>query len=414
MPVASLQQLPEEVQDLIFTEAAVDANIAIAADFKLTLKQLQAVLTVLAAVFTGNTVPVDLPAALAKLPLAGIDVRALALALAERRLWPLHHYLPGVDSLIERLGGKVPAEVAAPASAALSGQNQQLTARDFLDQKSEHRYALLTHRPLLDAAGQAVDPTIENWLKDFLRLMGPVMNDGLARSQYLVRSLNVRKLSNEETENLLNFLICYGDGTAARFHLEGTELTVKPLAAENTPDRPKQPTQAVVDIAEIASTYRDYVQNLQTIIANKAAGIEVEIAGQSRRLADILWNGLGLEDKDRIITALVLLAQKKMLVEVIASDLRINGIVRRSIGVRFGEQAKHRWQPDGSLASVILFLQLVLQEKLHFSSVQTAMIGQYISQLAGLDSAAYIDMMRGEFRLREVIFSGSAFIVEGK
>ncbi len=413
MTVTSLQQLPERLKDIIFAEGNADINAEIISQFALTPSQKESMFRLLVRLFTGQLAPIDLPSELAK----SIDIpdkRGLALALATKRLWPAHEFLSGVDTLIQRLGGQLPQGSSAVSGPESNSEGTIIaTAEEFLRQHSDNRALRLTSKPLDLGQGPVEDPTIDNWLKDFLRAMGPSMKDGLARSQYLIRSSNVKNLAPEEKDNVLNFISSYGEGTLARFSLDGNKVMVRSGSAEATVDQPKQPVTSTVDVARITDQYRVYSQDVISRNSSVMSGLEIEIGDQAGRLADIIWEALGVEDRDRVIAALVLAARRKQLATFISSDLRFIGIVRRFISVRFGDQAKSWWQPDGTLVSAALFFQLVLQDKLHYSPAETAMIANVICSEAGWEQVAYIDLTRAEFRLREVKLVAKNFVIEG-
>ena len=409
-----LQTLPEGFKDLIFNEGSVEINDSIARDFDLSGSSLRLILGVLLTIYTGEQKVIDLPAALSKLDLGSVDIRALTLAIATRKLWSMRQYLPGVDTLIQRLGGQLPqGSMSQPVAEAMSDGAIVATAEEFLKQQGDNRGLWLTSKPLDMGQGPVEDPTIDNWLKDFLRAMGPSMRDGLARSQYLIRSVNVKNLPSEEKANVLNFISSYGEGTLARFSIDGRRVTVRSGSVEAVADQPKQPSTSTVDVSRITDQYRAYGQDLMSRISASMSGIEIEIGDQVGRLADIIWEALGVEDKDRVIASLLLAARRKQLGTFISSDLRFIGIIRRFISVRFGEQAKSLWQPDSTLVSAVLFFQLILQDKLRYSPAETAMLADLICSEAGWEQAAYIDMTRAEFRLREVRLVAKRFVIEG-
>jgi hypothetical protein len=113
------------------------------------------------------------------------------------------------------------------------------------------------------------------------------------------------------------------------------------------------------------------------------------------------------------LVTLVLLAEKQYLPELLRTDQRYIGILRRYVNVRFGDRAKAVWQADWSAVNWTLFLQLLLQDKIQLQSAESAMAGEYLSQVMKLPTPpVYIDAAAGQWRWREVRYNDKRFILQ--
>ncbi len=412
--MSSFQKLPSEVQEIVFAPENSNINEAIIGSYGLTFSQAQQVLTVLAGVITGEIPVLEFHLVLAKLDLGNVDVAKMALDFAYLRLWPLHFYLGNIDRLIIRLGGKVPTQIVRRESEMQAENSVQTTVNDYLAGNSNRRNYLLTKEYIRNENGSLVEPSLQNWLKDYLYHVGAGQSDSLKRSEYLTRSPNVKALTEEEKHNLLNFLTSYGENEVAQFSLgEEQFVTVELLRQPSLETHKGAPSVSKVDVRDLIFEYVSYVSRFQTLVEQQSAALQVEIEGSSARLADIFWNALGLNERDRALTALALMAEKRLLEDTLRTDQRLSGIVRRYISVRFGERARVAWNPQTvNTVYYSLFFHLVLAEKLGLNPAEAAMTAHYLTQITDLkDKPTYIDLNLGYWRFREVKFDGTNFVL---
>jgi len=414
-----LSKLPDEVKDEVFLGNGSEQNHIIVEHFGIKESDFGNVLNILVSVIVKEIPVLDFPLALSKLNLQNIDSNALALAFAEKRLWPLQQYLGNVDVLIRRLGGQVPTtvpvlkphpiveeeteETVRPVPMPVKQQYEEMTVREYLAGSSQRREYKLTKDFIRDAEGNLVLPMVENWIKDYMHFAGAVMSDSLTRSEYLVKSANAKKLNESEKTNLLNFLTSYGEDKIMRFTVEEEMLAVTPLD-NPAGDLPKR--EVKVDLNEALAQYGQYIEQFESSLARERERVTVESGNLAVRLADILWNSLGLGESDRVLAALSLLATKQYLPQVLAEDQRFIGIVRRYINVRFGEQAKNTWLPKPiALEYWLVFFNLILVDKLRLPASQAACLAQYLLRLTGNnEKLIYLDLTSGQFRFREVMY----------
>src|SRR3989344_3849179 len=190
MSVEKLRGLPTAVKEIVYDDRNDDINGEIARVCNLSVGQLKLVLGVLIDVIAKVTPVLQFPVALAKLNLETVDVSKVALEFALRRLWPLQDWLGDVDALIRRLGGDIP-----PTKPTINLAKQQpgdyvqiIAAQDFLSQASKRRYYTLSSDHIRDDRGSLADPTIEQWLKEYLRFAGERPADSLSRSEFMVKN----------------------------------------------------------------------------------------------------------------------------------------------------------------------------------------------------------------------------------
>jgi|GEM_PF-1511267 len=422
MALLTLQTLPPEVQAVVFDDQNTDINGSIAVVYRLSPEQLTQVLQVLVSVITKEIPVLEFHVVLSKLQLQNVDVIKLALDFALLRLWPLQRYLGDVDRLIIRLGGKVPAVVPAivPIVAAqkisqeaeLIDQESDdlvLPVKDFLADNGLNKDLFLTTNYIHDEAGRLVEPTVTNWLKDYLHFAGAEASDNLVRSQYLIRSVNAKVLPSAEKDNILNFLASYNEGRPMRLVIEDNLLTL----AEIGEAQPKIIGQQIASLDQILEQYHQYVSRLQLQLDRLRDGLTVESGNEGSRLADLLWNAIGLSERERALMAVILLAEKQYLPELLRSDQRYISILRRYVNVRFGDRAKTLWQAEWSAANWTLFLQLLLEEKIQLPPTEAPMAAEYVSQIMKLSTpAVYIDLAAGQFRWRQVQYGDKRFTLQ--
>ncbi|MFW0838062.1 MAG: hypothetical protein ACKKL5_03605 [Candidatus Komeilibacteria bacterium] len=116
-------------------------------------------------------------------------------------------------------------------------------------------------------------------------------------------------------------------------------------------------------------------------------------SGQIAKIVDYLWQSLGLEKKQEVITILVYLAKKGQLLKL-WQDHRLAGILRKYLIVdkQFGEAQVEKWLNSPWTAGMLsLALRQILQSKLGFDNSEAAQISlSIIDQLGPADKARFI------------------------
>ncbi|MFA6393896.1 MAG: hypothetical protein WCW25_03435 [Patescibacteria group bacterium] len=83
----------------------------------------------------------------------------------------------------------------------------------------------ITNKKLL-ISSEEKDPTVGNWILDYNRSLGTSGMSGIARTQYLVNSINIKNLSKEEKERIQKLFELYERLKLSSQTLEGYEMDV--------------------------------------------------------------------------------------------------------------------------------------------------------------------------------------------
>lgn len=412
MEASVFSTLPPAVKQVIIDDRVVQFNKKIRSDFTLNEDQFDFVLGLLADIILKRVSVLDVTDHMARIPMADkVDLRVLTLRLAVDRLWPLQEYLGNVDVLINRLGGQVPTPVSMPRVSTTQAQPDvmQSTAKELLRKFKLYSEMYLTQKPLRDADGRLKPPTVDNWLKDYFHVAGAASNSSLKRSQYLVKSQNVKGLNEAEKNNLLNFLISYEDDQPMYWRIEEEQYLVAETEKNNVASGRAGNHQSLAVLLRRSNEAR---QRYQQAFADKRRGLEVEINGSLRKLYDIIWDALAMADAPRVLAAFDLLIERGGLQEMLKIDQRYRGIVARSVDMRYGTEAKTFWNGDmnTSVAQALLW-QLVLVEKMHLPEDEAANLADYFADRLGLsEKIAYLDLATEKFAFRKVQYQHRALM----
>lgn len=113
------KKLPQNIQEIMLSSQTGDINWEIAKKYKLSDEQTVEMVGIIV-----DTILKDIPlekfivSLQQKLGLNDQIARQMALDIAQKRFLPLKTYLPGVETLIQNLGGAVPK--SSPSTASLS------------------------------------------------------------------------------------------------------------------------------------------------------------------------------------------------------------------------------------------------------------------------------------------------------
>lgn len=421
MPYSSVAALPLNVRNVLTQDSDVETNRAIRAAFFLDQDQFDAMLDIVLGIILGKFAVLELPQRLASIPRANtLDIRALALRIAIDKLWPLQEFLKSVDVLINRLGGRLPAPMPLPAENASTDDDesdvpdlsvQQGPAKEIIQANKAFTDLYITQKPIRDSEGRLKAPTLNNWLQDYLHTVGASGVGSLKRSQYMARSANALSLNDAEKKNVLNFLVSYEEHVPMFWHTaEGQYLLIEEELPQtkNVTGGQEQPTKAM---SELLGLYSSMQMKYQAMFEDTKKGLELEINGNTKKTADIVWDALGLGETERCLAALDLLIDHHWLLETLKTDHRFQGIVGRSIGVRYGIEAKNTWNGDLTTSVMLaLFWKLILVEKLGIDEQTAAILADhYRKRLEQKVSPIYLDLTSGKFLFREIAYKDRVF-----
>lgn len=143
--------------------------------------------------------------------------------------------------------------------------NEELSALLLANQER------LTTQPIM-VDGRQVEPTVANWLSDFLSQKGSDFFDAVDLSDFLVNAPNVQSLSPEDKERLTALLIVYRNLKFFPRALAGDQPSdwfIFPLSAEAEPETLMTPTAVKATAAAVPPRWQR--QAAATVSASQSA-----------------------------------------------------------------------------------------------------------------------------------------------
>jgi hypothetical protein len=396
--------LPEDIRMFVavdaeqFTDEIVDK-------FVLTVDQKMYIFDLEDKLFLKQISPLDIPAHLDKMPESkNSDVRLLTLDIAYKILWPLQDYIGDVDKLILRLGGKVPR--IKPLKGKLEDQSKifpgqaQGTVKEMMDKYQDFKELRLSSNKIIDSRGYHLTATVDNWIKDYIHFIGVEGRDSLKRAQYLSKAKNPLSISAADRDSLRLLLVSYDDDVPMSFDYNDLSLKVTDLEEK----------KAIVESAGATTSLEESIKDLE----NKFIEIEKNIiaanlilseaGGEMIKVRDILWNALAMSDKDKVLSCLKFLLEKKAFDLMLREDARFRSILKRFIGIRFGRSAENYLVDNPDVLIVRrLFLEMILSEKLRLKETEAATFSYYLTNLVpSSGQLVYFDESTSSLKWRQV------------
>jgi len=413
MYLERLSKLPSQVKQVVFGEADYAVNDELVSTYQLSDEQVSYMTRTYLEIVLGDRPALELRAHLEKMPDAdSVDIGSLSLQIAIRKLWPLQDYLKNIDILIRRLGGRVPDPVPLPKAPTTDEQGviqsdwERGIAREMLLKNRQYSEFYLTQKPIRDPEGRLKAPSVSNWLADYLHVMGAVGSDALKRSQYLAKSKNAERLNDAEKQNVLNFLTSYESDAQMYWRVaEGNYLLVEPELPEEE-KKTREQHKATQQMSELLAYYSDVQRNSHEQFVSMRPSLEAAAGDNNRKLADIIWESLGLQDADKGLAALDLLIERRGLWDMLKTDQRYKGIVSRYIDAHYGTEAKTFWGGDVTTSvGLALLWRIMFVEKLQLKEDRAAILADYFSKKTGQKtSPIYLDLRSGLFVFRDVAY----------
>ncbi len=402
MPIESLQNLPPEVKEVVFSTELSDYNQQLADRFSLNRNQLDFILDLEEKLFLQKISSLDLPNELENMERAQYyDLREICLEIAYKILWPLQDYLKDVDRLILRLGGKVPHLKHLHKRTM---QNPTLpnyisgTVKQLLKQYPDFKDLRLSSKKIIDREGNLLSPTVDNWLNDYFKQMGAGYHSSLQRAKYLSSDRNILDLTEEEKGSIRNFFISYDDDSPIEIDNSDVIVKVRELPEKTVVGKEKSEQPKTEEILE-------QINQRLVVWQKKIVGEDLilsEAGGSLHKLRDVLWQAVGIQDQDKTLACLKLLIEKKALDLMLQEDKRFQGIMRRFISVRFGEKLSLVEITD-KLIRRRLFFELILNDKLRLPQAEAALLGFYLSNIQGGEGqVVYLDLTDNTLKWREI------------
>lgn len=407
-----LHKFPEHIQNFIFIDADL-ATIDISKKFALSVDQKNYIDDLEDDIFLKKINVLDLPNKLDKMPEAGkIDVRLLCLDLAYKIFWPLQELLENVDRLIIRLGGKV------PHIKPLQSDNQDNpnnfpghatgTVKEMMSKYQDFKDLRLSSNKIKDKKRLLVSPTVDNWIKDYVHFVGASSHDSLNRAQYLSKDEDVLGLNSKEADSLRYFLLSYDDNVAVTFDYDNSILNVsEEEEAEKSETKTKDSDSGNnMAINNIERQIKELAENMlpEDIIMSEA---ENDI----NKVRDILWQSIGVQDKDKAISCLSLMIKRRALDQAILEDNRFKNILKRFVGVKYGHALEQSVSTEtDKLLLRRLFLEMILSDKFRLPDEEMFITAFYLSNIvSGSGQLVYFDKTHKKLKWREVQTLGNKF-----
>jgi hypothetical protein len=393
-----LQKLPDEVKEVVYGESIAINNRQIADTFSLNRNQLDFILELEKEMFLKKISVLDLPKKLEKMERAEYhDLRKIALELANRILWPLQEYLEKVDRLILRLGGKVPRLKRLKRAAlqrTVFPEFESGTIKQMLSKYDDFKDLRLTAKKIRSKEGRIIAPTIDNWLKDYVHFSGAAYHNALQRSKYLTKGPNISDLNKKELDSLRHFITAHDDNIKVQFERLGGVLRVAEFTEEQAVSQ--------VNVDKILKRFhKDLLAIDKQILPTDF--IMSEANNDLVKVRDVLWNAVGLQDKDKVVSCLKVLIEKKSLEAMLKEDNRFKSILKRFINIRYGYNVEDWLEKNiDHLLVRRLFFEMILVDKMRVKE-QATVIAFYLSNLiAGSGQLVYLDKKSGKFKWREI------------
>lgn len=401
MNTEDLQKIPQEIADFILSSVCLDFNIKLPSKFSLNPAQMDLIMDLEDAIFLKQISVTDLPSRLEEMEYAHRkDLRAIALEIATGLLWPIQDYLGNVDRLILRLGGKVPKAQhlkSVTLQKRLFPSQAHGTVKQFMSDYDDFAELRISAKKIMSPEARHLMPTLDNWIKDYVHYLGAGYHNSLQRAQYLAKSPNALDLDPKERESLRCFLLSYDDQVPIYIKNEEGVLWAE-VKAEKV-----ETVATVIDVEKAINNLDSNIKKLDQLLLPESF-ILSEAQGDIYKVRDILWNAIAMNDKEKVLSCLKVLVNRKALDNLISEDSRFISIMKRFIGVHYG-LAVSVWfaSNQDKLLSRRLFLDLILTEKLRMSETESAVAAFYLtSQWAQSGQVTYLDQKDGVLKWRNL------------
>lgn len=413
MPKNLWLEFPENIRMFIAVDVE-ELTENLVSKFSLSIKQKMYILDLLDDIFLKKTDVLSLANQLDNMPEAGkIDIRLLSLDVAYKILWPLQDFLGGVDKLILRLGGKVPREKTLKIKEENDKSNNfsdyaQGSVRELMNRYENFKELRLSAKKIINKDGRLVSATVDNWIEDYIHFLGADNHDSLKRARYLSKAPNPKSLSEKDRDSLMLFLISYDENVPYEFRLQDGILSIAEIS-----EKPKEQIEENKDAFDVAKFLDNFKAKLKNFGAQLIPSdiIMSEAENETNKVRDILWNAIGLGDSEKAISCLKVLLHRKALDLMIKEDKRFKNILKRFIGIRYGQATAN--YIDDNLDKLILrrlFLEMLFTEKIKVDKENIFVAAFYLNNLVpGAGQIIYLDKKEGQFRWREVQLSGNKF-----
>ncbi|MFA6252974.1 MAG: hypothetical protein WCV69_01750 [Patescibacteria group bacterium] len=401
MFIDDLKNLPDEIREYISSDELINKNIQIFGRYPLNNTQTFFIMDLVNLVFLKKISVLDFPVRLEEMERASYyDLRAISLDIALNIFWPIQDYLGNVDRLILRLGGKVPKAIhlkSVTLQKKLFPEHAHGTVKQFMSDYDDFVELRISAKKIAGTDFRRLMPTLDNWIKDYVHYLGAGYHNSLQRAQYLAKSPNALELDPKERESLRCFLLSYDENMP--IDIENQEGV---LWAELKQEKDEQAPE-VINIETAIANLNNNVNKLDQLLLPESFVLS-EAGNDIYKVRDILWNAVAMNDKEKVLSCLKVLVSHKALDSLISEDSRFISILKRFIGVRYGNDIG-LWfgSNQDKLLGRRLFLELILAEKLRLSELESAVAAFYLtSQWAQSGQVTYLDQKDGQLKWRNL------------
>ena len=288
---------------------------------------------------------------------------------------------------------------------------------------------LLTEKEI-KTKNETVDPTIGNWLKDYVSFVGAEnLVSSIKKAKYYTESKNVTSLSKEEKElvdKLLDLFVAVKNVyiNANRVELEDIYLFpfsheeqkqfIDEMEAEVRKAQDQQEKVKAVD-AETSSEEIDLVSLYQYLPQDRMAinkekeNLVKRTRKEYDKIADIFANYLLKRNKYGILAAIELLAETGALDTLLAKDKRYNHFITGYLSRNNLQGLEEEFKSNPYQAKFVqYFLKFVLLERLGMKSTDGAKIAAVVgnifqeNEVMEYGQIAYLDLQDNKFKWSEL------------
>lgn len=288
---------------------------------------------------------------------------------------------------------------------------------DFLNtllQKLTSNQEKLTESKI-EVNNQTVEPTVANWLKDFVSIVGVEGTvTTIEKARYISESKNASKLEDEESkllDMLLDTYVALRNFPVDAQRKDLSDIEIFPYTSEDLKDlqefikenQPKEEalTEPPKDIFELYMGSKEE----QAKIESAKKELQSRIEKDSARLADELEVAFLKKDKIKTIAALILLVERGGFIDLLKEDIRYRDYLTSYLN-RIGKQdliddfSINPTQPK----FVIYLLKYILEERLEMEESEAARVATHFDTIymeRGMDKygrLAYYDLAEKKFK----------------
>lgn len=244
-------------------------NSEIAAKFNLSDDEAMKMVRIIASILVGDSSIIKLLESLKNVfpNFDEVKLRNLALEICYKRFYPLRDYLylKEVEEVIKGLGGEIPkdaplySEIYNKAIAvnserekreqketktrvetdnvSVSWESQKeeyLPIKEAIEKYPEILKQFISARPIkISDTDYPVNPTVKNWLKDYIDYLGVGSHSDYERTDYLFNSPNGSKLDQVD-RNIVNAVLrSYDKGLGLPIDIQTKQIIISKLVGES-------------------------------------------------------------------------------------------------------------------------------------------------------------------------------------